>query len=204
MKKMALFIALLVAVLWLLPTQPANAGARDSTKQIEYYSRLGYTADYMVQEVIDLPSKSGDQLKRANYTFTLDNTEASGGTADSDYTWLFVVPSGMTYQVDSLFLWAATEGDVDGDTPGGYRINVRKYDYSASGYDTLAVENCDLESLAYNLQPAFLGWGAGTTAATKVLDAGDAVVVTIAQDSAFVTNYSATFMTLVMKGRWDE
>jgi hypothetical protein len=157
----------------------------------------------MIGFVIDSSTTIGYQLKRVVISGPLDVTEASGATNDSDYTAIWICPSGMTLAIDSVFLWALTEGDVD-QPAGGFRINVRKYDYSASAYDTLITDNCDAESLAYGLTNAVLSWGAGTADSTKTLDPGDAVIVGLSQDSVFVTGSACTLPMITIKGRLDE
>lgn len=176
--------------------------AADNTKRPGYYDDLGFTAGDMVGFVIDSSTTTGYQLKRVVISTALDVTEASGGTADSDYTVIWTCPAGVTLSIDSVFLWALTEGDVDGDTPGGFRINVRYYDLSAAAYDTLVNDVCDKESLAYDLQNAFLSWSASNT--SKTLNSGDAIVAMLEQDSAFVTSAACTYPMLTIKARLDE
>ena len=199
MKKFGFLMAVVFAIcFWAFVNAHATI---DSTKALHEYISQGRHADYLVNDVLNHNGPATTRIQTTTYTFPLDITEASGATNDSDYTALWTCPPGVTFTVDSVFVWALTEGDVDGDSPGGFRINVRKYDLSATAYDTLVTDVIDAESLAYNLQNSFLSWGAGIADTTKVFETGDGLIVMVAQDSAFVTSASCTGLLLTVKGR---
>lgn len=193
------FLMAIMAIFLVLGCLPATAA--DNTKRVSTYDDLGYTADNVVQFVIDSSTLAGDQIKRRIYIENIDFTNRYGAT-DSMYNMCIYVPPGSTrsFDIDSVYLYAWQEGDID-SVQGIFYLHLWAYDASAAAWDTLVGSTClDAESLAYGVTPYLMTMN--TTSYDGQLNPGDFVLARFFRSGPWVTEPKG--LSLIFTGRYDE